>query len=86
LKNRDNNDRMSCYISSMCMLPNSEVLLADCMNDRLKKLNKSYKEISHCDVPEYPYSVCYTDNDIAVAGLRGNSIQSVNVSGKINLR
>ncbi|XP_060572320.1 uncharacterized protein LOC132730417 [Ruditapes philippinarum] len=82
----DNNDQFMRYISSMCMLSNNEVLLADYENKRLKKLNSSYKVISYCDVPENPYSVCYIGNDTAVAGLRGNTIQYVNVSGKINLR
>jgi hypothetical protein len=67
------------------MLPNSEVLLADKWNKRLKKLDSSYKIISHCDVPGVPYSVCYIGNDTAVAGSIGNSIQYVNVSGNINL-
>ncbi|XP_060586272.1 uncharacterized protein LOC132742007 [Ruditapes philippinarum] len=86
LINRDNNDQYECIITSMCMLPNDEVLLADLNNKRLKKLNSSYTVISHCDVPESPYTVCYIGNDTAVAGLRGNTIQYVNVSGKINLR
>ncbi|XP_060584150.1 uncharacterized protein LOC132740287 [Ruditapes philippinarum] len=83
---RDNNDKFMCVITGMCMLPNSEVLLADSENKRLKKMNSSYKVINHCDVSEKPYSVCYIGNDTAVAGLRGNSIQYVNVSGNINLR
>jgi hypothetical protein len=70
----------------MCVLPNDEVLLADKWNKRLKKLNSSYNVIGYCDVPENPYSVCFIGHDTAVAGLRDNTIQYVNVSGKINLR
>ncbi|XP_060557764.1 uncharacterized protein LOC132718154 [Ruditapes philippinarum] len=86
LINRNKNDQYECSITSMCMLPNSEVLLADFRNNRLKKLNSLYKVVSHCDVRKSPYSVCYIGNDTAVAGLRGNTIQYVNVSGNINLR
>ncbi|XP_060589487.1 uncharacterized protein LOC132744724 [Ruditapes philippinarum] len=86
LINSDNNDQVKFFIARMCMLPNSEVLLADVLNNRLKKLNSSYKVVSHCDVPEDPYSVCYIGNDTAVASFGGNSIQYVNVSGNINLR
>jgi hypothetical protein len=68
------------------MLPNSEVLLADEWNRKLKKLNSLYEVISHCDLTDYPYSVCYMGNDTAVACFSGNTIQYVNVSGKINLR
>ncbi|XP_060601961.1 uncharacterized protein LOC132755173 [Ruditapes philippinarum] len=86
LINRDNNDQFECVITSICMLPKSEVLLADNWNNKLKKLDSSYKVINHCDVPEYLYSVCYIGNDTAVASLGANIIQYVNVSGKINLR
>jgi hypothetical protein len=68
------------------MLPNDEVLLADSRNQRLKKLNSSYKVISHCDVDEYPTSVCYLGNDTAVADLRPNIVQYVDVSSNIKLR
>jgi hypothetical protein len=68
------------------MLSNSEVLLADQWNKKLKKLNSSYKEISHCNVPEYLYSVCYIGNNTVVVGLRRNFIQYVNVSNNISLR
>jgi hypothetical protein len=68
------------------MLPNSEVLLADEWNERLKKLNSLYKVISHCYLTANPYSVCYIGNDTAVASLKGNTIQYVNVSGNIKLR
>jgi hypothetical protein len=68
------------------MLPNGEVLLADSLNNRLKKLNSSYKVISYCDVTKQPVSVCYIgNNDTAVASL-GDSIQYMNVSGHITLR
>ncbi|XP_060595403.1 uncharacterized protein LOC132749599 isoform X2 [Ruditapes philippinarum] len=88
LINRDKNDQDECGITSMCMLPNSELLLADFGNNKLKKLNSSYKVISYCGVPEdrYLYSVCYIGNDIVVAVLRGNSIQYVNVSSNVSLR
>ncbi|XP_060574206.1 uncharacterized protein LOC132731926 [Ruditapes philippinarum] len=85
LINRDNNDQYECGITGMCMLPNSKVLLADSMNNRLKTLNSLYKVVSHCDVRKSPYSVCYIGNDTAVAGLRGNTIQYVNILGNINL-
>ncbi|XP_060575427.1 uncharacterized protein LOC132732916 [Ruditapes philippinarum] len=85
LINRNKNDQDECIITSMCMLPNGEVLLADILNNRLKKLDSSYKVISHCDVTEHPFSVCYIGNDTAVASLSGNSIQYVNISDNINL-
>jgi hypothetical protein len=66
------------------MLPNSEVLLVDEGNRKLKILNSSYKVINYCDVHETPYCVCYIGNNTVVAGLGG--IQYVNVSGKIKLR
>ncbi|XP_060584151.1 uncharacterized protein LOC132740288 [Ruditapes philippinarum] len=86
LRNGDNHYQDVCYITSMCMLPNDEVLFVDIRNKRLTKLDCSYKVTSHCDVPGNPYSVCYICHDTAVAGLRGNTIQYVNVSGNINLR
>jgi hypothetical protein len=67
------------------MLPNCEVLLADYNNNRLKKLDSSYKVRNHCDVTEEPYSVCYIGNNTAVASLGRYTIQYVNVSGKISL-
>ncbi|XP_060551637.1 uncharacterized protein LOC132713169 [Ruditapes philippinarum] len=85
LINIDNNDQLGCMITSMCMLPKSEVLLADFFNKKLKKLNSSYTVTSYCGLPEKPYSVCYKGKDTAVVSLR-NTIQYVNVSGNLNLR
>jgi hypothetical protein len=85
LINTDSNDKAYPQIISMCMLPNGEVLLADRMNKRLKKLNSSYKVISYCDVTKHPLSVCYIGNDTAVASLK-DAIQYVNVSGNITRR
>ncbi|XP_060551481.1 uncharacterized protein LOC132713050 isoform X2 [Ruditapes philippinarum] len=86
LINRNNNDKDMCLITSICMLPNSEILLVDKENKRLKKLNSSYKVRNHCDVAEEPYSVCYIGNNTAVASLGRYTIQYMNVSGNIKLK
>jgi hypothetical protein len=79
-------DQNDCYIIGMCMLPNSEVLLADQTNDKLKKLNKKYTIVSCCKLPNKPLSVCYIGNNLSIIALHGNVIQYVEVSDEIELR
>ncbi|XP_060587235.1 uncharacterized protein LOC132742776 [Ruditapes philippinarum] len=83
---KNDNDQNDCYIIGISMLPNSEILLADNRNKKLKKLNKKFKIVSCCKLPNRPFSVCYIGNNLSIIALHGNVIQYVKVSGEIELR
>ncbi|XP_053381926.1 uncharacterized protein LOC128549344 [Mercenaria mercenaria] len=76
----------NCYILKFCLLPNGKILLADRNNRRLKKLDKSYKLISLCDLPAATLDVCYVGNQTAAACLGDAGIQLVDISGEMKLK
>ncbi|XP_052779507.1 uncharacterized protein LOC128216859 [Mya arenaria] len=60
-------DVYKCSISGVCELPSGEFVIADCNNWKVKLLDKEYRVIDHCDIPEYPWDVCHIDgNEVAV--------------------
>ncbi|XP_053383112.1 uncharacterized protein LOC128549727 [Mercenaria mercenaria] len=79
-------DGPSCSILKICVLPKGKILLADRDNSRLKKLDKSYKLISYCELPDYPFDACYVGNQTAAVSVGDAGIQFVNISGKMKLR
>ncbi|XP_053382838.1 uncharacterized protein LOC128546052 isoform X2 [Mercenaria mercenaria] len=78
-------DRYECDIHGCCLLPSGEILLADCDNVRLKKLDTRYQVISVCDMPISPKDVCYIGNNVAVVALSNNKLQFVDVKGGMTL-
>ncbi|XP_052781230.1 uncharacterized protein LOC128217853 [Mya arenaria] len=56
-----------CVILGICELPSGEFVIADRNNCKVKLLDKEYRVLDHCDVPEYQRDVCHIDgNEVAV--------------------
>jgi hypothetical protein len=66
---RTNGDSNDCWIYGSCILPSGEILLADHLNKRLKKLDNMYNVKCVCDLPDNPYDVCYVGDNLAVVSL-----------------
>ncbi|KAH3879346.1 hypothetical protein DPMN_003248 [Dreissena polymorpha] len=61
-------DSYTCQIKAVCALPNGQVLVADCYNDKVKLLNQQYQVVSHLDVRDEPWDMCLiTPTEVAVA-------------------
>ncbi|XP_053376034.1 transcription intermediary factor 1-beta-like [Mercenaria mercenaria] len=54
------NDRDTCYISDVCQLQDGTIILADCDNRKIKRLDMNYNIKDHCDLGYYPKGICCT--------------------------
>ncbi|XP_052781810.1 uncharacterized protein LOC128218239 [Mya arenaria] len=60
-------DEYRCGIYGVCEMPSGEFVIADRNNCKVKLLDKEYRVLDHCDVPEYQRDVCHIDgNEVAV--------------------
>ncbi|XP_052781867.1 uncharacterized protein LOC128218276 isoform X2 [Mya arenaria] len=60
-------DKYNGSIDGVCEMPSGEFVIADWNNCKVKLLDKEYRVLDHCDVPEYPWDVCHIDgNEVAV--------------------
>ncbi|XP_053392247.1 uncharacterized protein LOC128554939 [Mercenaria mercenaria] len=76
---RVNGDVIKCDIRGCCRLTSGEILLADHVHSRLKKLNDRYQVISVCKMPPFPNDVCYIGNNVAVVSLTSNKLQFIDI-------
>ncbi|XP_053404362.1 uncharacterized protein LOC128558594 [Mercenaria mercenaria] len=67
-----------CTTKKVCVLPQSEILLIDNANNRLKKLDMFYNVDSHCDLPKPPLDMCVVD-DFTILVSFGDTINFINV-------
>ncbi|KAH3869843.1 hypothetical protein DPMN_033014 [Dreissena polymorpha] len=80
----------TCFVSGMCSLPSSHVILADNLNGNVKLLDQHYNASSHCDVSSpvaSPTDICrVTLSEVAVSfgkksvSLSNGSVQFISVS------
>lgn len=83
----ENSPEENCDLTASCALPNGEIILADMNNRRLKKMDKDFKIVDHCDLPGCPRDVCYSKNkDMVAVTLFDSAIQFVDVVGTMTLR
>ncbi|XP_052778521.1 uncharacterized protein LOC128215961 [Mya arenaria] len=60
-------DKNKCNIEGLCELPGGEIVISDYWNCKLKLLDKEYRVVDNCDVPEHPWNVCNIGgNEVAV--------------------
>lgn len=52
-----------CYIRGVCGLPNGDIVITDCNNNKVKLLDENFCVLSQCDLPPRPRDVCYLGND-----------------------
>ncbi|KAH3882174.1 hypothetical protein DPMN_006105 [Dreissena polymorpha] len=80
-------DKDVCYIRSICVLPDGQVLVVDWNNQNVKLLNQQYQVVSHWDVNARPLDICLiTPSEVAVAVNTSNihEVQFITVSqGKL---
>ncbi|XP_052268729.1 uncharacterized protein LOC127870111 [Dreissena polymorpha] len=61
-------DTSQCHITAICVLPDGQVLVADCSNKKVKLLDQQYQVFSHCGVTNQVLDMCLiTPSEVAVA-------------------
>ncbi|XP_053376605.1 uncharacterized protein LOC128547598 [Mercenaria mercenaria] len=75
-----------CLIFDCCVLDNGHVLITDYNNQKLKRLDSTYKLKDYCHI-DTPFGVCQTEpNDVAVSSWDGMKICLVNVGNNMTLK
>jgi hypothetical protein len=74
-------DSETCSIYSACTLADGTIILTDCNNTKLKRVNTtSYTVTDYCEVPHDPLQVCHiTDQEVAVSRASSWLIQFVSL-------
>ncbi|XP_052818038.1 uncharacterized protein LOC128244063 [Mya arenaria] len=68
------NDKHRCCNYGVCELPSGEFIIADQDNCNVKLLDKEYRVLDHCDIPEKPWDVCHIGgNEVAVCVYNRNA-------------
>ncbi|XP_053382985.1 uncharacterized protein LOC123539594 isoform X2 [Mercenaria mercenaria] len=68
-----------------CRISPTEILLADRINKKLKKLDNSYQVIRVLDLNDWPFDLCYVGDSECVVALPGRKLQFVDATDKMNL-
>ncbi|XP_060580314.1 uncharacterized protein LOC132737091 [Ruditapes philippinarum] len=73
------NDNMECYISDICRLPDGKILLTDCNNNKVKRLNINNSVENIYDFYACPSGICCVSNSEVAVKLDNNKIQLFSV-------
>ncbi|KAH3749197.1 hypothetical protein DPMN_183689 [Dreissena polymorpha] len=75
-------DSKECTICAICVLPEGQVLVADCGNNTIKLLDQQHQVVSHCSVTTLPNDMCQiTPTEVAVT-LASNKVQFITVNNR----
>ncbi|XP_060551110.1 uncharacterized protein LOC132712711 [Ruditapes philippinarum] len=78
------NDKQECYISDICRLPDSTILLADYNNYKVKKLNNDDSVENVHVFDSYPTGICCVINSEVAVKLFNNRIQLFTVGSPLS--
>ncbi|XP_053401132.1 uncharacterized protein LOC123549612 [Mercenaria mercenaria] len=80
---KESSDMKECDIVGICQLSDGTIILADCANSKIKRLDDQYRVSDHCDIEAGPTGICCTGiNEVAVK-LRNNKVQFVSVGAQM---
>ncbi|XP_053390122.1 uncharacterized protein LOC128553040 [Mercenaria mercenaria] len=80
-------DKEYCNIVSACTLEDRTIILSDCNNNKLKRLDSStYTVIDYCNLQGRPWQVCSIDKQQAAVCLHDKKeVQFISLSSKMTL-
>ncbi|XP_045184494.2 E3 ubiquitin-protein ligase TRIM71-like [Mercenaria mercenaria] len=82
----EKSDSEECHITDICQLPDGTILIVDYNNDKLKRLDQSYKLLDSLRLPGSPYSICNVGSDeVAVSLCDAKKVQYISVKKKLTL-
>ncbi|KAH3717361.1 hypothetical protein DPMN_060147 [Dreissena polymorpha] len=73
-----------CYIGAICVLSEDQILVADCINKRVKLLNHQYQVVGHYDLNGFPsdmFKITPSEVAVTVNDTRTHEVQFVSVNG-----
>ncbi|XP_053375832.1 uncharacterized protein LOC123534632 isoform X2 [Mercenaria mercenaria] len=78
------NDRKRCYIIDVCQLQDGTIMLADCDNKKIKRLDMNYNIKDHCDPGSYPMGICCTGQNEVAVKMYNNKVQFISVGSSLS--
>ncbi|XP_053375719.1 uncharacterized protein LOC128547339 [Mercenaria mercenaria] len=78
------NDRTTCYIVDVCQLQDGTIMLADCNNKKIKRLDINYNIKDHCDLGNYPFGICCTGQNEVAVKVVNNKVQFISVGSSLS--
>ncbi|XP_045203967.2 uncharacterized protein LOC123556932 [Mercenaria mercenaria] len=83
---KEKSDKKVCSISGICQLPDETILIVDYNNNKLKRLDQSYKLLDSLRLHNGPCSICNVGSDeVAVSLLFAQKVQYISVKKKLRL-
>ncbi|XP_045193774.2 uncharacterized protein LOC123549616 [Mercenaria mercenaria] len=80
---KESSDTEVCNIVGICQLSDGTIILADCANSKVKRLDDQYRVSDHCVLEAGPTGICCTGiNEVAVK-LANNKVQFVSVGAQM---
>jgi DNA-binding beta-propeller fold protein YncE len=78
-------DEQDCYITGACCMEDGTIILADSLNNKLKRLHSyKYTVIDYCHLPAYPNQVCMISNtQVAVTVPSKQEVHFVSLVGQM---
>ncbi|KAH3879462.1 hypothetical protein DPMN_003365 [Dreissena polymorpha] len=73
-------DSDTCSINAVCALPDGQVLIADCQNDKVKLLNQQYQVVSHWGVNVTLWDMCLITPSEAAVALGDHGVMFITVT------
>ena len=55
-------DKDVCGIRGVCGLPNGDIVITDCSNNKVKLLDEKFKVLDQCKIPPHPRDICCLDD------------------------
>ncbi|XP_053375718.1 uncharacterized protein LOC128547338 [Mercenaria mercenaria] len=78
------NDRRACYISDVCQLQDGTIILADCSNYKIKKLDVNYNIKDHCKLEYNSAGICCTGQNEVAVKMGNNKVQFISVGSSLS--
>ncbi|XP_060551106.1 uncharacterized protein LOC132712708 isoform X2 [Ruditapes philippinarum] len=77
------NDNLNCYISDICILPDGTILLTDCFNTKVKRLNTN-NSVENVYFDARPTSICCVSNSEVAVKLNNMKIQFFSIGSPLS--
>ncbi|XP_045187605.2 uncharacterized protein LOC123545343 [Mercenaria mercenaria] len=83
---KEKSDSEVCYISDICQLLDGTILIIDNNNEKLKRLDQSYKLLDSLRLTNGPENICYVCSDeVSVSLCNAKKVQYISVKQELTL-
>ncbi|XP_053376449.1 uncharacterized protein LOC123534589 [Mercenaria mercenaria] len=83
---KEKTDSNVCDITGICQLPDGIILIVDCNNTKLKRLDDTYKLVDSLRLTNNPDSICNAGpNEVAVSLFEAKEVQYISVKAELTV-